>query len=39
MPGMNTLQIIKVIPKFDGKNFVEWARSSNDITNSLAFAK
>ena len=27
MAGMNTLQMIKMIPKFDGENFVEWTRS------------
>ena len=31
MAGMNTLQIIKMIPKFDGENFVEWTRSLTDI--------
>ena len=28
---MNTLQIIKSSPKFDGKNFVEWRKSFIDI--------
>ena len=31
MTGMNTLQMIKTIPKFDGKNIVEWTRSLNNI--------
>ena len=31
MAGMNTLQIIKMVPKFDGENFIEWTRSLNDI--------
>ena len=31
MAGMNTLQIIKTIPKFDGENFIKWTRSLNDI--------
>ena len=29
MTGMNTLKIIKAIPKFDGENFIEWTRSLN----------
>ena len=31
MAGMNILQMIKTIPKFDGENFVEWTRSFNGI--------
>ena len=31
MAGMNTLQMIKMNPKFDGRNYVEWIRSFNDI--------
>ena len=31
MAGMNTLQMIKTMPKFDGSDFVEWTRSFNDI--------
>ena len=31
MAGMNTLQIIKVISKFDGGNFIELTTSLNDI--------
>ena len=31
MAGMNTLQMIKTIFKFDGMSFVEWNRSLNDI--------
>ena len=31
MVGMNTLQMIKMIPTFDGRNYVEWTRSFNDI--------
>ena len=31
MAGMNTLQIIKMIPTFDGRNYVKWTRSFNDI--------
>ena len=31
MAGLNTLQIIKTIPKFDGENFVELTRSLNDM--------
>ena len=31
MAGMNTLQIIKTIPKFDGGNFIKWPRSLSDI--------
>ena len=31
MAGMNTLQMIKIIPTFDGRNYVEWTRSFNDI--------
>ena len=31
MAGMNTLQMIKTIPKFDGENFVELARSLSNI--------
>ena len=31
MAAMNTPQMIKRIPKIDGSNFVEWARSSHDI--------
>ena len=31
MAGMNTLQMIKMIPTFDGRNYVEWTRSFNDI--------
>ena len=27
MSGMNTLQMIKMIPTFDGRNYVEWTRS------------
>ena len=28
---MNTLQMIKKIPKFDGEKIVEWTRLLNDI--------
>ena len=31
MVGMNTLQMIKMIPNFDGRNYAEWTRSLNDI--------
>ena len=31
MAGMNTLQMIKVIPTIDGRNYVEWTRSFNEI--------
>ena len=31
MAGMNTLQIIKTISKFEGENFIEWTKSLNDI--------
>ena len=32
MTEMNTLQMIKTIPTFDGgRNYVEWTRSLNDI--------
>ena len=31
MAEMNTLQMIEIIPKFDGENVVEWTRSLNDI--------
>ena len=31
MAEMNTLQMVKTIPKFDGGNFVECTRSFNDI--------
>ena len=31
MAGMNTLQIIKTIPKLVGENFIEWIRSLNGI--------
>ena len=31
MAGMNTLPMIKMIPTFDGRNYVEWTRSFNDI--------
>ena len=31
MAGMNTLQMIKSIPKFDGKDFIEWTRLFNDM--------
>ena len=31
MGGMNTLQMIKMIFTFDGRNYVEWTRSFNDI--------
>ena len=31
MAGINTLQMIKMIPTFDGSDFVEWTRSFNDI--------
>ena len=31
MAGMNTLQMIKMIPTFDRRNYVEWTRSFNDI--------
>ena len=31
MAGMDTLQMIKMIPTFDGCNYVEWTRSFNDI--------
>ena len=31
MAGMNTLQMIKIISKFDGENFVERTRPLNDI--------
>ena len=31
MAGMNTLQIIKSIPEFDGGTFIEWTRLSKDI--------
>ena len=31
MAGMNTLQMIKIIPTFDGRNYVEWTRSFNAI--------
>ena len=31
MTGMDTLQIITTIPKFDGENFIEWTRLLNNI--------
>ena len=31
MAGMNTLQMIKMIPTCDGRNYIEWTRSFNDI--------
>ena len=31
MAGMNTLQMIKMIPTFEGRNCLEWTRSFNDI--------
>ena len=31
MARMNTLQMIKMIPTFDGSNYVEWTRLFNDI--------
>ena len=32
MEGKNALQMIKMIPTlFDGRNYVEWTRSFNDI--------
>ena len=31
MVGMNTLQMIKMMPKFDVEIFVEWTRSLNSI--------
>ena len=31
MAGMNTLQMIKIIFTFDGRNYVEWTRSFNGI--------
>ena len=31
MAGMNTLQMIKMIPTFDGLNYVEWTRIFNDM--------
>ena len=32
MAGMNTLQMIKMIPTFDGRtNYVKWTRSFNDM--------
>ena len=31
MAKMNTLQLIKTVPKFDEENFIEWIRSSNDM--------
>ena len=31
MAGMNMLQMIKMIPTFDGRNYVEWTKSFNGI--------
>ena len=31
MAGSSTLQVINLIPKFDGTDYVEWSRSFNDI--------
>ena len=31
MAGMNMLQMIKIMSTFDGRNYVEWTRSFNDI--------
>ena len=31
MAGMNTLQTIKMIPKYDRNIFIEWARYFNDV--------
>ena len=31
MAGMNTLQMIKIIPKFDGRTYIERTRSFNNI--------
>ena len=31
MAGMNTLQMIKMIPTLDGRNYGEWTRFFNDI--------
>ena len=31
MAGMNMLQMMKMVPKFDRSNFVERTRSFNDI--------
>ena len=31
MAGMNTLQMIKIIPTSDRRNYVEWTGSFNDI--------
>ena len=28
---MNTLQMIKIIPTLEGRNYVEWTRSFNEI--------
>ena len=31
MAGTSTLQMMNLIPKFDGTDYVEWSRSLNDI--------
>ena len=31
MTGMNTLRMVKMIPKFDGRNYIERTRSFNDL--------
>ena len=31
MAGMSTLQMIKMLPTYDGRYYVEWTRSFNDI--------
>ena len=36
MAGMNTLQMIKMIPTCEGRNCVEWTRSFNDILQTTS---